>query len=229
MTDNSCGAMKRSRAESAQRRATEQDESATGRRPAVAGDTELADIEIAIGGKVRELRGRMNASSRSIASRAGISIALLSRIEHGKVSPSLGTLNRLAGALGVPFTALFQQVDNMHSASLVRADSGQQVERAGTSAGQRYQLLGTPIEGEVQVEPYLISIDERTRPSTSFQHDGVELIHVLEGGVVYSHNNRSYRLRQGDTLFFDARSPHGPSEFISVPTKYLAIICYKRN
>jgi hypothetical protein len=30
----------------------------------------------------------------------------------------------------------------------------------------------------------------------------------------------------GDSLFFDADAPHGPEVLISLPARYLSIICY---
>ena len=33
----------------------------------------------------------------------------------------------------------------------------------------------------------LITIDVQTKPFASFQHEGIELIYVIEGGVIYRH------------------------------------------
>ncbi|WP_080666888.1 helix-turn-helix domain-containing protein [Variovorax paradoxus] len=44
---------------------------------------------------------------RELARRAGISRPLLSRIEHGQVSPSVETLPRVANGLGVPMSRFF--------------------------------------------------------------------------------------------------------------------------
>ncbi|MCY4324871.1 MAG: XRE family transcriptional regulator [Betaproteobacteria bacterium] len=189
---------------------------------------ESSAIEIAIGRQVRKLRMQTGISSHLLAERADISIALLSRIEHGKVSASLGTLSRLANALGVPFNFLFQQVSSHYTATLVKAGAGQQVVRAGTPAGQIYKSLGIPIEGDVRLEPYLIEINEKTQPHNTFQHDGVEMIHMLEGALVYRHGSKTYQMRKGDTLFFDARYPHGPESFEKVPARFLAVIGYTR-
>ena len=183
-------------------------------------------IEIAIGRQVRSLRTQNGISSHLLARRADISIALLSRIEHGKVSASLSTLSRLAEALGIPFNFLFQQVSSRYTATLIKAGAGQQVVRTGTPAGQIYKSLGTPLEGDVRLEPYMIEINEKTKPYNTFQHDGVEMIHLLEGALVYRHGSRTYKMRKGDTLFFDARYPHGPESFEKVPARFLSVIGY---
>jgi uncharacterized cupin superfamily protein len=54
----------------------------------------------------------------------------------------------------------------------------------------------------------------------------VELLYVLDGEVGYRHGNRSFHLRPGDSLFFDADAPHGPEELIRLPIRYLSVISY---
>ncbi len=186
-------------------------------------------IRTAIGSQVRNLRLRKKMTAKDLAKHAGISVALLSRLEHGSVSPSLHTLSKLSLALGVPFSALFQNVDTKGGASLVRAGKGLPVDRTGSRAGQRYELLGVQMAGDVQVEPYLITIDTKTRPFNTFQHEGSEFIYLLEGGLVYRHASNRYEMREGDSLFFDARQPHGPEEFLDIPTRFLSVISYRRH
>ncbi|MFT6696811.1 MAG: quercetin dioxygenase-like cupin family protein, partial [Paracoccaceae bacterium] len=60
-------------------------------------------------------------------------------------------------------------------------------------------------------------------------HAGVEMLYVLEGEVGYRHGDQVYRLKPGDTLFFDADCPHGPEQLIRLPARYLSIISYPRS
>ena len=62
-----------------------------------------------------------------------------------------------------------------------------------------------------------------------FQHDGMELLYMLEGEVVYRHSNNLYRMTAGDSLFFDADAPHGPDELTKLPIRYLSIISYRQG
>ena len=52
---------------------------------------------------------------------------------------------------------------------------------------------------------------------------------MLSGEVVYRHANLLYRMRTGDSLFFDADAPHGPEQLVRLPARYLSIICYRRS
>jgi len=79
------------------------------------------------------------------------------------------------------------------------------------------------------VEPYLITLTEESDRFPAFQHDGIELIFMLEGEVDYRHGDRVYPLKPGDTLFFDADAPHGPEVLVSLPARYLSIISYSHE
>jgi len=63
----------------------------------------------------------------------------------------------------------------------------------------------------------------------TFQHGGIETIYMLEGTVEYRHGEKVHCLNPGDTLFFDADSPHGPERLIRLPARYLSIISYPQN
>ena len=52
---------------------------------------------------------------------------------------------------------------------------------------------------------------------------------MLEGEVLYRHGSRTYLLRPGDFLYFDADAPHGPEELRALPIRFLSVITYVRE
>ncbi len=186
-------------------------------------------LERAIGAQVREIRRNTDLSIADLASAAGISPGMLSKIENGQISPSLSTLEALSSALAVPITTLFAAYEDRRDCSFVKAEQGVVIERRGTKVGHVYQLLGHSVRGEVVVEPYLITLKEDAVPYTGFQHGGVEFIFMLSGEVVYRHAEQKYRLQAGDALMFDSGALHGPEELTSLPATYLSIIVYPRT
>ena len=183
-------------------------------------------LEEAIGTQVREFRQKLNMTVVELAKVAGLSAGMLSKIEHGLTSPSLSTLQNLAKALHVPVTALFRRFEEERDASFVRAGEGLKIERRGTRAGHQYQLLGHTVGKSIGVEPYLITLTSDSDVFPIFQHAGVEFIYVLEGEVGYRHSDKTYVMRPGDSLFFDADAPHGPEELRKLPIRFLSIIVY---
>lgn len=194
-------------------------------------ESEAADnaLEVAIGRQVRSYRREQNLTITELARNARLSSGMLSKIENGQTSPSLSTLRSVASALNVPVTALFRDYEEERDAVFVKAGEGLTIERRGTRAGHQYQLLGHSPGGSIVVEPYLITLSEESDVFPLFQHDGKELIYVLEGEVAYRHASRVYELGPGDSLFFEADAPHGPEKLRRLPIRFLSVICYARD
>ncbi len=181
-------------------------------------------LEAAIGRQVRVFRHQLDMTVVELAKLAGMSRGMVSKIENGQTSPSLATLSALATALNVPVTSLFRKYEEQRDATFVKAGEGLLIERRGTRAGHQYQLLGHTVHKPVSVEPYLITLSEKSEVFPLFQHSGVEFIYVLDGEMIYRHGGRTYRLGPGDSLFFDSDAAHGPEELLSLPIRMLSVI-----
>lgn len=191
-------------------------------------ETREKNLEVAIGRQVRELRRRQRLTGSDLAGQAGLSVGMLSKIENGVISPSLTTLQTLANALRVPLVQLFSGYEEPRGAMHVKSGAAVEVEREGTRAGHQYRLLGHIGSNDtgVVVEPYLIELNHQSDRFPTFQHEGMELLYMLSGQLGYRHGDRIYHLEPGDSLLFDADSPHGPEQLLDLPARYLSIICY---
>ena len=186
-------------------------------------------LEVAIGREVRAFRHALEMTVTELAKAAGLSAGMLSKIENGVTSPSLATLQALSTALHVPVTAFFRRFEETREATHVKSGQGLVIERRGTRAGHQYQLLGHSTGKRLAVEPYMITLSEKSDVFPLFQHDGLEFLYMLEGRIGYRHGDKTYLLEPGDSLFFDSDAPHGPDELIELPARYLSIICYLRD
>ena len=182
-------------------------------------------LDAALGREIRVFRRQLGLTLTELGRLAGLSPASISKIERGVTPPSLATLSALAGALGVPVTALFRRYEEQRDASHVPAGKGLTIERRGTRVGHRYQLLGHTVGRRTQIEPYLVSLTEESEVFPLFQHTGVEFLFMLAGEVVYRAAGSAYRLRPGDSLTFDGDAPHGPEELVRLPIRFLSIMC----
>ncbi len=187
------------------------------------------DLELAIGSQARQFRRDLDMTVGEVAKLAGLSVGMLSKIENGMTSPSLATLKALSRALNVPVTSLFRKYEEQRDATYVKADQGLVIERRGSRSGHQYQLLGHSIGKRFSVEPYVVTLTERSEVFPLFQHNGQEFIYLLAGRVRYRHGNQTYELAPGDSLFFDADAPHGPEELLELPIRMLAIIVEQKS
>ena len=189
------------------------------------------NLEMAIGHEVRALRKKLGITITDLSGATGISLGMLSKIENGNISPSLTTLQALARALGVPLTDFFRRYEEPRNAVFVKAGTGVELERRGTRAGHQYNLLGHLDKNTsgVVVEPYMITLTAKSDVFPAFQHEGIELIYMLEGSVVYRHGDKLFTMDPGDSLFFDADALHGPEVLVKLPARYLSIISYPQS
>ena len=187
------------------------------------------NLEAAIGQEVRDFRQAKRITVRELSEQTGLSLGMLSKIENGITSPSLKTLQLLANALSVPVTALFRRYEENREVIHTKAGGGVEIIREGTRAGHQYRMLGHigANSSGVFTEPYIITLSHESDVFPTFQHDGLELLYVLQGQVKYRHGSELYHLCPGDSLFFDADAPHGPEILVDLPVKFLAVISYK--
>ena len=189
------------------------------------------NLEAAIGRQVRELRKRQRMTGADLAAQTGLSVGMLSKIENGVISPSLNTLSTLAHALRVPLVQLFSGYEESRGCMHVKSGEGVEIERAGTRAGHQYHLLGHigSNNSGVVVEPYLIVLDSESDRFPTFQHEGIEMLYMLEGLMQYRHGDQLYQMEPGDTLLFDSDAPHGPESLDQLPIRYLSVITYPQQ
>jgi transcriptional regulator with XRE-family HTH domain len=192
-----------------------------------AGETrppEEGALQEAIGRQIREFRTALGMTVADLGRQSELSAGAISKIERGLTPPSLASLSAIAGALAVPVTALFRKHEDQRDASYVPAGKGLVIERRGTRAGHRYELLGHTVRGPVAIEPYLVTLTEESEVFPLFQHAGVEFLYLLEGEVVYRAAGTTYHLHPGDSLLFDGDVAHGPEKLIRLPIRMLAVI-----
>jgi len=180
-----------------------------------------------VGATVRRLRAAQGLTLAELAGSADISPAMLSRLEHGDVSPSLDTLAALAEALGTSCAALLRDPDPVSSdAQLVRKGEGLEVLRRGTRRGHTYHLLASDRGPRKSFEPFLVTLTDKSELFPEFEHAGQEFIHILEGSLRYRHGPETYLLKPGDTLTFRGDVPHGPVKLLKTPIRMLSVIVY---
>jgi transcriptional regulator with XRE-family HTH domain len=190
---------------------------------AIEADGQLGQV---IANHVRARRLEIGLNVGQLAERTGISKGMLSKIENAQTSPSLSTLERLAAALDMPVTSLFRGLAEERDAVFVKAGSGPEIVRKGTRAGHTYELLGSLRGPYKRVEPLLVKLDDDTEVFPLFQHSGIEVLYMLSGVMEYGYGRQRYKLERGDTLQFEGDIPHGPTQLVKLPIRFLSITIY---
>lgn len=181
-----------------------------------------AEIHQAVGRALNRLRQERGLSVTALAAAAGVSPAMVSRIENTQVSPSLATLSALAGALSVPEMALLAQNDPVCDIHHVRAGEGLPSRRVTPGHSHDYLLLGKHETMGWRFEAAQIRIEADAAGSLpTYQHEGHIFLSVLSGAAIYRCSGQVFDLAAGDSLSFDSKLPHG---FHQITDTHIAFI-----
>jgi len=154
----------------------------------------------ALGVRLRQLRMNNGASLATVAKAAGISVGFLSAIERSQMSASVGTLRRLARYYRTNILDFYDAGEpNNH---LVRPQARKVLE---AGPGVRMELLAW---GNTVMEPHLFRIAPTAGSGESYTHVGEEFLYVLKGELQIFLRGEEYRLKSGDSFYFESAVPH---------------------
>lgn len=166
--------------------------------------------EYGIGDRVRTLRLKKKMGLVELGRHTGLSPAMLSKIERGRLFPTLPTLLRIALVFSVGLEYFFAGAREKPLVAIVRKDQRVTLpDRAGSrDVSYRFQSLDY-VAAERRFNAYLAEFlpiaAERARPHS---HAGVEFVYVIQGRLSLTIRDEAHMLDAGDSIYFDATLPH---------------------
>ena len=163
-----------------------------------------------IGGKLRALRLKKKLGLVELGRHTGLSPALLSKLERGKMFPTLPTLLRIAMVFSVDLDYFFADHRKHRAFAIVRrAERLRFPEAPGRrDPAYHFESLMFPV-AEPKCEAYIATFhpvsEGKARPHA---HAGVEVIYVLSGELGISIETTEHTLESGDAIYFDASVSH---------------------
>jgi transcriptional regulator with XRE-family HTH domain len=149
-----------------------------------------------VGQHVQRLRQDAGVSLRRFASLTGFSPSFISQLENGLVSPSIGSMEKIAAALGVTLGEFFVGADGGEGGQIVRA-SDRPTLSSGWSKAQIEALTVARPTGRLEATVVTLFAGGRSgkHPHASPRE---EVCLVLEGEVVLTLGPEEHVLRKGD-------------------------------
>lgn len=165
--------------------------------------------ELQVGARLRHARLLEGILIRELAERVGCAESMISKIENGKVAPSLTMLQRLVEALNRDLSSFFGA--DINAPGLVQKQGERPISHTDAIRGGSnvsYERLvpfaaGNLLEGNIhRIEPGGEKADQIT-------HQGETLGYVIEGELELVIENVTYQLNTGDSFFFKNHLTHG--------------------
>ena len=164
-------------------------------------------IEAEIGKRIKEFRRNKNLTLQELADKTGFSKGYLSKLETSDKAPPVGTLSVIARELGVTVSSLLGEDAQQDSICVVRKNERTLMASTGEDFGYAYEALANPYLNK-HMEPFVLSYPSDEAVNYSFQHDGEEMLFVLQGKIRFKYGNREFVLEEGDCVYFDSGTPH---------------------
>jgi transcriptional regulator with XRE-family HTH domain len=179
----------------------------------------------AIGEKLRALRLRKKVGLVDLGRHTGLSPALLSKIERGKLFPTLPTLLRIAMVFSVGLEFFFSDERKRRIVAIVRRQ-------------ERQRFPERPDEGEVAFHFECLDFPAVERKLNAYyaefhplapekvrlhQHPGIEFMYLLSGKLGLRIGEEENSLEKGDAIYFDSNLPHGYRRIGNSPCSALVV------
>ncbi len=164
----------------------------------------VENLELSIGKRIKNYRKKLGFTIRDLASHCGLSANAISLIERGENSPTISSLKRLSVALGISLNELLEEEDN-NPIVYIKNCQGMRMKHPKFEI----ESLGYGMPNQ-QLEPYCVTVRSGVDTSSRvISHPGQEFVYCLSGEIDYFIGGQQYKMKEGDSLLFDALSPHG--------------------
>ena len=163
-----------------------------------------------IGGKIRTLRLKKKMGLVELGRHTGLSPALLSKIERGRLFPTLPTLLRIALVFSVGLDFFFAGAREQPLVAVVRKPERVRLpERPGArEVAYRFESLDYPATERRFNSYYAEFLPAAPGALRPHSHPGVEFIYVLAGTLSVHMDEAEHALDAQDSIYFDSSQPH---------------------
>ena len=168
-------------------------------------DTSNADQTIAmVGARIRTFRSRQGLTLKEVAERTGVSVSMLSMLERGVASASVGTLVSVSSALGVHMYDLFDHPTEGQVSPVTRRSEQSLV---STSEGATRRVIHHDAQLGVEMAVNEYEPGGASGPQAT-HHPGRECGVVIQGLLSVELEGQRYDLEPGDSIAYASTRPH---------------------
>ena len=154
-----------------------------------------------IGKKIKELRTLCDLTQEELANRTELTKGYISQLENDLTEPSISTLDDILKALGTNLGEFFSG-ENVNQIVFKKNDYFQKEEN-----GYNITWL-VPNAQKNEMEPILITLKSNSETQIDYPHEGQEFGYVLEGELLLIIDNKKYKVKEGETFYYDSIKNH---------------------
>ena len=181
-------------------------------------------VEAEIGRRINALRTAKGITLEQLARQTGFTKGYLSKVEKSTKAPPVSTLGNIARAFNTTISALLGEETRSTSLCLVRKGEAPLIARDGTAFGYAYEAMAYKYPNKV-MEPFILTLPLKPKKRTLYQHEGQEILFVIQGRMKFIHGAETVIVETGDCVYFDSSIPHFGETTGSPEAKCFMVIC----
>jgi transcriptional regulator with XRE-family HTH domain len=164
----------------------------------------------AIGDKLRALRLKKKMGLVELGGHTGLSAAMLSKVERGKLFPTLPTLLRIAMVFSVGLEYFFLDDSKRHVLAIVRRKERKRFPERPDGRDISFYFESLDFAAvDRKLDAYYAEFQPLPAGrARRHQHGGVEFLSVLHGQLEMRVGDDEHVLEAGDSIYFDSSQPH---------------------
>lgn len=166
-----------------------------------------AIIEANIGKRIKSLRNKKRITLESLALQTGFTKGYLSKVEKSQKAPPVSTLGTIARILDTTISSLLGEESPATPICLVKKSERSLIVRDGTRFEYSYEAVAHKFANKM-MEPFILTLPVHPKKRTLYQHEGQEILFVLEGTMKFLHGTEELIVEEGDCVYFDSGITH---------------------
>jgi transcriptional regulator with XRE-family HTH domain len=179
----------------------------------------------AIAEKLRTLRLRRSMGLAQLAEHTGLSPAMLSRLENGRLIPTLPTLIRISLVFNVGLDYFFTDPRKRHVVAISRSNERKILPSDPKSASVPWHFETLDFRANARKFNSFLAHFHQLPPAkvAPHSHPGAELLYLLEGELEMIIGVDKFRLCAGDSVYFDSLQKHAYRSLAKEPCTAVVI------
>ena len=159
-----------------------------------------------MGAKIKSLREERKLSMRELASRAGVAVSFISKIESGKTSPTIMTLQKILEAMRVTVVSFFSEPERP---SLAESVIFKRKDMKALESIDRTWLFTFPPEPDIKVVMTYEEYNPHTKAKELEWHNNDMMGYVISGEfTVELPGKGEFVAKKGDAFYLKAGTEH---------------------
>ena len=178
-----------------------------------------------IGPKLRALRLKKKMGLVQLGKHTGLSPALLSKVERGRLFPTLPTLLRISLVFGVGLEYFFAEAREKPVVAVVRKAERLRFQEHpdGQPSSYAFECLDYPAPERKMNAYYVEFAPVKPGEVEPHSHTGAEVLYVLRGRVSVTYEGEDHELNEGDSMYFDSTRPHAYRRLGNIPAAAVVV------